>query len=575
MIQPHETASASRRLSILLIALSIASLVSISPSIFHSVHAAGLVYVNRPTTVAGSASTVVTVRVQVAGVDPFNGWDIQIESNQSVISPISLSITGNGLEANYSENVLEIVSCINGVSYATSHCDSSDGPGIVHSVAVAHEGNPPTSSAYGLLFAINYTVIRSGSYSPLQILRAVITNHQSPVSITTRDGTYGIPLGQGFGLTASPDSPRIVIGSKANVTLTVSSYGGYAGTIDLALGTQPPGLLLFLNATSTALSPNYPNNVTLTIATDTKYQANQYTVTVTATSNGLSHTATVSILTTDKPDFLLDASPLTLEIHATGSSSSIITLHTPSGFAGPIRLSVTVPGVPGLIASLGSRNLMISPGSPATTVLDIHTPDSPTPFVYRVNITATSQFSSHMVTVIVIPPQPDFSFLLNGTSHIVQAGESRTFTLTMTSIDYFKGQVYLFASSRFGFEEVFTPHAIALDFGNTLMSTMTLTTDTNSEPRNHNVTLTALGTTVSGASLTHVIVLTVTITQIPPLNTILSLQPLTYLGVIGALSLTTIVLTVREVRRLKHARFLSQPKPGFKVLLVSAATQFL
>src|SRR6266571_139135 len=137
MVQSHETVSASQRLSILLIALSLASLVSISPSIFHSVHAAGLVYVDRPTTAVGSASTVVTVRVQVAGVDPFNGWDIQVESNQSVISPISLSITGNGLEANYSENVLELVSCINGVNYTTSHCDSSDGPGIVHSEAVA------------------------------------------------------------------------------------------------------------------------------------------------------------------------------------------------------------------------------------------------------------------------------------------------------------------------------------------------------------------------------------------------------------------------------------------------------
>src|SRR5436309_4836498 len=514
MVQPHETVSASRRLSILLIALSIASLVSISPSIFHSVHAAGLVYVDRPTTAAGSASTVVTVLVQVAGVDPFNGWDIQVESNQSVISPISLSITGNGLEANYSENVLEIVSCINGVNYTTSHCDSSDGPGIVHSAAVAY-GNPPTSSAYGLLFAINYTVIPSGSYSPLQILRAVITNHQSPVSVTTRDGTYGIPLGQGFELTASPDSPRIVIGSKANVTFTVSSYGGYAGTIDLTLGTQPPGLMLLLNASSTLLSPNHPRNVTLTIATDTTYQANQYTVMVTATSNGLSHTATVSILTTDKPDFILDASPLILEIHATVSSSSIITLHTPAGFAGPIQLSVTVPGIPGLIASLGSRNLIISPGSPTTTVLDIHTPDSPTPFVYRVNITATSQFSSHMVTVIVIPPQPDFSFLLSGSGRIIQAGESRTFILAMTSVDYFKGQLFLFASSRLGFEEVFSPPTIALDFGNSSTSTMTLTTDANSEPGNRNVTLTAIGTTSIGASVTHIIVLTLTINRGP------------------------------------------------------------
>src|SRR5438094_9199801 len=105
MVQPHETVSASRRLSILLIALSIASLVSISPSIFHSVRASGLVYVDRPTTAAGSASTVGTVRVQVAGVDPFNGWDIQVTSNQSVISPTSLSVRGNALEATYSQNV--------------------------------------------------------------------------------------------------------------------------------------------------------------------------------------------------------------------------------------------------------------------------------------------------------------------------------------------------------------------------------------------------------------------------------------------------------------------------------------
>ncbi len=554
MVQPHETVSASRRLSILLIALSIASLVSISPSIFHSVHAAGLVYVDRPTTAVGSASTVVTVRVQVAGVDPFNGWDIQVESNQSVISPISLSITGNGLEANYSENVLEIVSCINGVNYTTSHCDSSDGPGIVHSAAVAY-GNPPTSSAYGLLFAINYTVIRSGSYSPLQILRAVITNHQSPVSVTTRDGTYGIPLGQGFELTASPDSPRIVIGSKANVTFTVSSYGGYARTIDLTLGTQPPGLLLFLNASSTPLSPNHPSNVTLTIATDTTYQANQYTVMVTATSNGLSHTAIVSISTTDKPDFVIDVSPSVLEIHAASSGSSIISVSTQSDFSSLVRLSVTVPLVPGLNVSLRAKDLMVSSGSPATTHLDFQTPDSPIPFVYRVNITATNQFSSHTVTVIVIPPQPDFIFLLSSTSHMVQGGESRTFTLAMTSVDYFKGQLVLFASSRLGFEEVFSPPTIALDFGNSSTSTMTLTTDANSEPGNRNVTLTAVGTTSIGASVTHIIVLTLTITQGPSSNTILGLMSLTYLGAgaVGALSLATILFAVRKVRSLKHA----------------------
>jgi hypothetical protein len=475
-----------------------------------------------------------------------------------VISPISLSVKGNSLEANYSENVLEIVSCINGVNYTTSHCDPSDGPGIVHSAAVAHQGNPPTiGSVYGLLFTINYTVIRIGSYSPLQILRAVITNGRDPVSVTTQDGTYGIPFGQGFSLTASPDSLRIVTGSKANITLTVSSYGGYAGTVDLVLEGLPSGVLLSLNATSIPLSSNHSSNVTLTIATDPGFQPSQYVITLRATSNGFSQTAMVSVLTTAKPDFTLGVSPSVLEIHATSSGSSIITVNTQSDFSSPIRLSVTVPFVPGLNASLGAKDLTISPGGPATTHLDIHTPDSPSPFLYRVNITATSQFSSHTVTIIVIPPQPDFSFLLSGTGHTVQAGESRTFTLVMTSIDYFKGQLYLFASSRFGLEEAFSPPRIALDFGNSSKSTMTLTTDTNSEPGNQNVTLTALGTTSTGVGATHIIVLTVTITHVPSSNTILGFMPLTYLGAIGALSLAVILLTSREVRRLKHARFLS------------------
>jgi hypothetical protein len=542
-------------LSTLLVALSLASLVSISPGIFHSVHAAGIVYVNHPT-VTDPTSTAITVQVQVDGVDPFDGWNIQVKSNQSVISPTSLSVRGNALEANYSESVFEMVNCVNGVNYTSSHCDPSDRPGIVHSAAVTHHANPPTiGSVYGLLFTINYTVIRIGLYSPLQILRAIILNGQDLVSVTTRDGSYGIPFGQGFSLTASPDSPRIVIGSKANVTLTISSYGGYAGIAELVLEGPPSGLRLSLNATSITLSPSRPSNVTLTIATDPGFQPSQYVITVRATSNGLSHTAIVSILTTAKPDFVIDVSPSVLEIHATSSGSSIINVSTQSDFSSPIRLSVTVPLVPGLNVDLGAKDLMISPSSPATTHLDFQTPDSPIPFVYRVNITATSQFSSHTVTVLVIPPQPDFSFLLGGTSHMVQAGESRTLILAVTSVDYFKGQLFLFASSRFGFEEVFSPPTIALDFGNSSISTMTLTTDANSEPGNRNVTLTAIGTTSTGASVTHIIVLTLTVTQGRSSNTILGLMSLPYLGagVVGALSLATILFVVRNVRRLKQA----------------------
>jgi len=550
------TCISSRRLSALVVAFSLVSLVSISPNLFHSVHGVGIVYVNNRTTASAPPTAFITVQVQVASVDPFTGWDIQVQTNQSVISPTSLSIKGNTLEANYSENVFEVVNCVNGVNNTTTPCDSSDGPGIVHSAALA-QGKPPNGFVYGLLLTINYTVIRAGSYSPLRILKAIITNDDNPVLVTTRDGTYGIPPGQGFSLATSPDSARIVIGSKANVTVTVSSSGGYSGIIDLAKETSNPGLILSLNATRMPLSPNHHNNVTLTIATDKTYQPSQYTITVTATSNGLSHAATVSIFTTDTPDFTLDVSPSILEIHSAASGRSTITLDTQSSFSGSIWLSVTWPAVPGLTVSLGARNLVISPGRSATTALDIHTPDSAIPFVYLVNITATSPSSSETISVVVRPPVPDFSFLLGSAEFVVQAGQSLTATLTMTSVDYFKGQLHLSASSGFIAEEVFGPPDITLDFGNSSTSTMTLTTDVNSAPGNHNVTLTAIGTTFLGASVTHTIVMIVTITQVPPSETILGFQPLTYYGIIGVLSLVAMAAAVGGIRKLRHGRFLS------------------
>src|SRR5947207_14232089 len=95
MVTPYDMVVPSRRLSTLLIALSLASLVSISPSIFYSVHAAGLVYANDPTTAADPGSAVLTVQVQVAGVDPCNGWDIQVQCNRSVITPRPSPLTRN------------------------------------------------------------------------------------------------------------------------------------------------------------------------------------------------------------------------------------------------------------------------------------------------------------------------------------------------------------------------------------------------------------------------------------------------------------------------------------------------
>jgi hypothetical protein len=538
--------------------LALASFLFGSPKIFPSVHATGLVYVNPATTPLQSVGSKFNVTVQVANIDPFDGWDIQIQSDPSVLNSTSLSIAGNMFEANYTGlQILSLTNCVNGSGIK---CTPSDVMGVVHSAVLVFGSPLPTGPSEGLLFTITYKIVGSGTYSSIRVLSELIPNgNNPPVVVGTNDGIYGVPPGQGFNLTPSPNSTSVRLGSNTNIILNVSSFGGYSGVVALALVVSKSGLSLSLNATSVSLLPNQFVYVKLNVGTDPAYdQASQYSVTVTGKSSGLPRSTTVSILTLEKPDFILGVLPSSLKIHATESGSSIVTLDTQSGFSGFIHLSLDVPPVPGLTAFLGATDFTISPGEPATTVFAVRTPPSDLPFKYVINIIASSQSSVHMpFNVTVQSPSPDFTLQIGGSGFVVQAGQSRTFTLNVTSVDYFKGQLFLLATSLSGISEVFTRPSVALDFGKSSTSLMTITTDAYLAPGNHVINMTALGTTFLGVSVNHTITTTITVIPVPIAKTILGLQPIEYFGVVGALWLGVIGAAVREIRRPKPKRFLS------------------
>lgn len=529
------------------------------PNVVPFAHASGLVYINPPTISVQPKGTSFAAQVQVAGIDPFNGWDIQITSDPSVINATSLTINGNMFDANYSSTQypsFEQYHCINGAG----KCAPNDGHGIVHSAVVYLGPLRQSGPSDGLLFNVTYKVVGSGSYSPIHFQKIIITNG-TPTPVTTdspQDGLYGILPGQGFKLTASPNATSIPIGSSANITLTVSGFGGYSALVNLSFTVPQRGLSLFLNVTSVSLLPSQPSHAKLTVAADIHYNQTIIPITVTAASSGLTQSVTVSITTLAQPDFILGVLPSLLKIHATSSGSAIITLDTQSGFSGSIHLKMDVPRVAGLSASLGATDFVISPGQPATTVLGVSTPSSDLPFKYLINITASSQSSTHMpFTITVKPPSPDFTFQIGGSGFIVQAGQSRAYTLNMTSVDYFKGQLFLLATSLSGIKEVFTRPSVALDFGNSSTSIMTITTDAYLAPGNHVVNMTALGTTFLGMSVNHTITTTITVISIPGAKVILGLQPLTYFGIVGALWIGVVGAAIREIRKTKAKRFLS------------------
>jgi hypothetical protein len=519
------------------------------------VRAAGLVLVNPTTTDVQSIGSFFIVQIKVAHIDPFNGWDIQVVADPAVVNATSLSTKGNTLEANYTATPEELANCVNGVG---PKCTSSDGQGIVHSAMVFLGGQlPQQGPSNGLLFTINYTVVGSGTFSPLELQNVAFGNGgTSAVIVTAQDGQYGTAPGQNFALTPSTSSISLVQGSNSTVTLTVSSIGGFSGVVTLTNTSSTRGLSIYLNSTNIPLASGQHANIAVKVIAHNDTSAIRYTITVVAASGFLFHRSTISVVVATRADFILAATPSLLKIHATNSGSSTITLLTQSGFSGSIQLSIAKPPVSGLLALIGNETVTISPDRPAQTVFVVKTPDSSLPFVYLINITATSQSSSHTLTIVVKPPSPDFGFQLGGAGYVVQAGQSRSFTLTMTSVDYFKGQLFLLATSLSGAKEVFSRPSVALEFGNSTTSTLTITTDLGLEPGSYTITLTALGTTFLGDSVTHSINVTLTVTQAMLPTTILGIQPLAYFGVIGILSILVIGAAIK-IRKPKPKRILS------------------
>src|SRR5712692_5050696 len=110
----------------------------------------GTLYVLPAVTPGMPVGSTFIVKIQVANIDPFNAWDISVMSTPTVISPLSLTITGNLLAINFSTTAFELINCNNGIG---TGCIATDGAGIAHS-AVTGFGHPPQSTpSRGLLSA--------------------------------------------------------------------------------------------------------------------------------------------------------------------------------------------------------------------------------------------------------------------------------------------------------------------------------------------------------------------------------------------------------------------------------------
>src|SRR6266851_3165218 len=119
-----------------------------------------------------------------------------------------------------------------------------------------------------------------------------------------------------FTMSAHPASLTIQQGSSGNTIILLASVNGFQGTVSL---TPPASCLAIgcpsysINPTSVFLPANGNTTSTFTISTYSQTPLNTYTVAVSGTSGGLSHTASVTytvVPSQGSPDFSLSANPV-------------------------------------------------------------------------------------------------------------------------------------------------------------------------------------------------------------------------------------------------------------------------
>ncbi len=371
------------------------------------VHAIGQLYISPTTQGPFAKGTMFTYQVKVANIDPFNGWDISVKTDPAVISPTSISVTGNMLAVNFSSTVKELINCVNN---SGTNCTSNDGAGIAHSLATVQGPVPMTKPTSGLLLTITYTVVASGS-STVHLFNDLLFNGSPfPVPHTTSDGFYGAPAD--FTISSSPLSASITQGQTTTSSITVTSANGFSGMVSLSASASPsltngPTVTVDPTVTITATTPGI---ATLSIATTSSTPFGSYTIAVTGTSGSASHSATflLDLTALTAPDFTVFVTPTFLPTVLASYPSCCATVNVTSlnGFSGMVSLtqntSPVVKNAP--FATFGTSTVNLSPGQtvlvPATINSFALTPTpAPSPKqVYTIEIVGTSTSTGTTLT---------------------------------------------------------------------------------------------------------------------------------------------------------------------------------
>jgi len=265
-----------------------------------------------PASLTGNQGTQLQVSVFIQNSDGFNGFDITLLADRTILKPAGVSLTGSVLPG--PQTIL--VECLGGILVQGSTCSTTDTPNTLHLAAVECLGCPLTPTpTTGLLFTAIYNITGTTSGIPLGFQTGCtpptsVPNNNTcvtlanggitpiPETVQTAVFNNAPPPPPDFSLSVSPTTLTIPKGSSGIATITITSLNGFSGIVS---GTATISPLLksgpsFPRSFSTSLSSGGTATWGMTINTSKTTHAGTYTITATLTSGSISHQITYTII---------------------------------------------------------------------------------------------------------------------------------------------------------------------------------------------------------------------------------------------------------------------------------------
>jgi pseudomonalisin len=196
--------------------------------------------------------------------------------------------------------------------------------------------------------------VKAGTYS-------ITITAASDGKLKTAAASLVVSVPATFTLATSTGSTTILVGKSTTVIATTTVTSTFKSAVNLTVSGQPSGLTA--NFSPTSIKSPGSGSSTLTISAGTSVAPGTYRLTITASGNGVSRVATVTV---NVSGFTLAASPSTVTLAPGAKGSLTVTTTAVAGFNSAITFSNSA--LPAGITGSWTANKVNAPGNGSVTL---------------------------------------------------------------------------------------------------------------------------------------------------------------------------------------------------------------